>query len=283
MKVLDFGVAKLLAAESLEGIRTRNGTLLGTPAYMSPEQCAGGGEIDHRVDVYALGCLLFEMLTGRPPFCPRGAEPKAFHELALAHIHTPPPSPRAEAPDVPRWLDSLVQHLMAKRPDNRPRSMRAAAEALARQEDVPPPPPSRSHQRGMGVPQLAMAATGLLLFPLMIVFVTHLWSARHRDREIPLVESTASPLPPAAALTAAPAPVPRLELTATAAPSAGGAPAADAQSRDAAPPPSQRRGATPARRRAAQAAVAPAPAATVMPPPSPNSPAIGDSDGIVNL
>jgi serine/threonine protein kinase len=279
VKVLDFGVAKLLDAESLEGIRTRNGTLLGTPAYMSPEQCAGGGQIDHRVDVYALGCLLFEMLTGRPPFCARGAEPKTFNELALAHLHRPPPSPRAEAPDVPRWLDSLVKRLMAKHPDDRPDSMRAVAAGLAQNEDVAPA--SRSRQRGMGVAQLAMAAGGLLIFPLMIVFVSHLWSARHRNLELPLVESLASPMPGAPALTAAaetpPAPLPRLTLPAAVAPSAGEDTPGEVQNSVAPPPSSPRRGSSSVRRRAQTTA------APIVGPAAPSGTAIGDADGIVDL
>ena len=64
VKVLDFGIAKLLADDGATHL-TMRGMILGTPEYMSPEQCVGIAEIDHRADIYALGCILFEMLTGR--------------------------------------------------------------------------------------------------------------------------------------------------------------------------------------------------------------------------
>ena len=67
VKVLDFGVAKLRAVDALARL-TRGGALVGTPEYMSPEQCGASEAIDHRADIYGLGCVLFEMLSGQPPF-----------------------------------------------------------------------------------------------------------------------------------------------------------------------------------------------------------------------
>ena len=82
VKVLDFGIAKL-GQDSGHGssVRTRTGSVMGTPAYMSPEQCRGTREIDHRTDIYALGVILFEMLCGRPPFVSEG-----FGEMVHLHI-----------------------------------------------------------------------------------------------------------------------------------------------------------------------------------------------------
>ena len=94
VKILDFGIAKLhkLAGDSL---KTRTGTLMGTPIYMSPEQCLGTREVDHRSDVYSLGVIVYEMLTGKPPFLSEG-----FGELLSMHLHEPPPSLRQFAPQV---------------------------------------------------------------------------------------------------------------------------------------------------------------------------------------
>src|SRR4029077_17945183 len=73
VKVLDFGLAKLgQDASRTSSVRTRTGSVMGTPAYMSPEQCRGTREIDHRTDIYALGVILFEILCGRPPFVSEG-------------------------------------------------------------------------------------------------------------------------------------------------------------------------------------------------------------------
>ena len=82
VKVLDFGIAKLgQQASNTSSVRTRTGSVMGTPAYMSPEQCRGTREIDHRTDIYALGVILFEMLCGRPPFVSEG-----FGEMVHLHI-----------------------------------------------------------------------------------------------------------------------------------------------------------------------------------------------------
>jgi serine/threonine protein kinase len=125
VKVLDFGVAKLLASEAVTRSPIR-GTLIGTPEYMSPEQCAGT-DVDHRADIYALGCILFEMLTGQPPFVT-----STVRELVLAHRFKAAPSAAVSCPDLPDWLDHLLQRMMAKEPERRPQSMREVSEALSR-------------------------------------------------------------------------------------------------------------------------------------------------------
>jgi serine/threonine-protein kinase len=123
VKVLDFGVAKLLASEAISRV-TMRGTVVGTPEYMSPEQCAGA-EVDHRADIYALGCILFEMLTGQPPFLT-----STVRELALAHRFRPAPSAAASCPDLPDWLGDLLARMLAKEPERRPASMREVYKSL---------------------------------------------------------------------------------------------------------------------------------------------------------
>jgi serine/threonine-protein kinase len=123
VKVLDFGVAKLLTAGAVARL-TMRGTVVGTPEYMSPEQCAGT-EVDHRADIYALGCILFEMLTAQPPFVTA-----TVRELVLAHRFQPPPSVVASCSGVPGWLGQLLERMLAKEPDRRPASMHEVSTAL---------------------------------------------------------------------------------------------------------------------------------------------------------
>jgi eukaryotic-like serine/threonine-protein kinase len=111
--VADFGIARALSAAGAETL-TATGVTLGTPQYMSPEQGAGDPDVDGRADLYALGCVLFEMLTGRPPF----TAPSSRAVIAQ-HLSHPPPSPMAERPEIPVWLDRLVLRLLAKDPDDR--------------------------------------------------------------------------------------------------------------------------------------------------------------------
>jgi parallel beta-helix repeat protein len=111
LKICDFGVAR--AADATEGL-TAPDYAIGSVRYMSPEQCEGE-PVDQRSDLYSLGCVLFALLTGRPPF-PSG-EPLA---IMYQHRHTPPDGPRSRRPDVPEDLDQLVLHLLAKAPDQRP-------------------------------------------------------------------------------------------------------------------------------------------------------------------
>jgi serine/threonine-protein kinase len=122
-KLLDFGVAKLITDEM--GIKTATGVAIGTPRYMSPEQCRGK-KVDARADVYSLGALAHEMLTGHPPFT--GETPV---DLLLKHTCDPPPRMSRVCPDLPPDLDAPVLAMLAKRPADRPDSAGAAIEALA--------------------------------------------------------------------------------------------------------------------------------------------------------
>ena len=118
VKVLDFGIAKLANNDTGVGPTTRTDVLLGTPRYMAPEQCRGGGALDHRADIYALGCLFYETLCGRPPF------PYQWPgELIAAHLGEMPVPPRALVPSIPAPLDALVMRAIAKNPDHRPPTM----------------------------------------------------------------------------------------------------------------------------------------------------------------
>ena len=95
VKVLDFGIAKL-ARDDTADQKTRTGTLLGTPAYMSPEQCRGASQVDHRSDIYSLGCILYELTCGRRPFDGEGVG-----EILGKQIYEEPPRPRELVPTLP--------------------------------------------------------------------------------------------------------------------------------------------------------------------------------------
>ena len=127
VKVLDFGVAKLVAAnEKQQKRRTRAGTVLGTPLYMSPEQCLGSASLDHRSDVYALGIMLYEMVTGVTPF---DGEPLA--KVLLSHVSEPPAPPRQHRPDLPASLESVILRCLEKAPRDRYDDMRQMRQAMA--------------------------------------------------------------------------------------------------------------------------------------------------------
>ncbi|MEZ4403072.1 MAG: serine/threonine-protein kinase [Kofleriaceae bacterium] len=114
VKLLDFGIAKLTDGAGGDWSQTRTGAVLGTPSYMSPEQCSGAGRVDARADLYSLGCVLFEMLAGRPPFVGHGAG-----EVIGAHQYLPAPQLRTFAPGASNDADQIVAWLLAKRPEER--------------------------------------------------------------------------------------------------------------------------------------------------------------------
>ena len=109
-KVFDFGIAKLFDENSSH---TRTGVVIGTPLYMSPEQCKGAGEVDTRSDLYSLGCILYFMLTGKRVFSGKGDG-----EIIAQHIFIEPPSPNLLAP-VSDSLCGIVLRLLAKEPNDR--------------------------------------------------------------------------------------------------------------------------------------------------------------------
>ncbi|MGH7480646.1 MAG: serine/threonine-protein kinase, partial [Longimicrobiales bacterium] len=122
----DFGLARALSSVANTRL-TRSGLAVGSPAYMSPEQAAGEAHaVDGRCDVYSLGCVLFEMLTGEPPFTDDSVQ-----GVLRRHLTEPPPSIRARRADVSATLDGVVRTALAKSPDRR----YATAEAFMRALD----------------------------------------------------------------------------------------------------------------------------------------------------
>ncbi|MFN2565917.1 MAG: protein kinase [Gemmatimonadaceae bacterium] len=140
--VADFGIAHAVSAAADERL-TQTGLAIGTAAYMSPEQAAGEREIDGRSDVYSLGCVLYEMLAGRPPFS--GETPQA---VALRRLHADP-APLAEvAPEVPASVADVVERALARDPNERFASASELAAALdAAARAVEPAPAARQRRR----------------------------------------------------------------------------------------------------------------------------------------
>jgi Protein kinase domain len=126
VKVLDFGFAKLVGGPAAGGVAplTQQGLVVGTPCYMSPEQCLGFAPVDHRTDIYSLGCLLYEMVTGRLPFS------GGISEVKLALRYRPAVPPRWHNRDLPHDLDALIMKLLGKMPADRPADMIEVARGL---------------------------------------------------------------------------------------------------------------------------------------------------------
>jgi serine/threonine protein kinase len=122
-KILDFGIAKMAGAAAIGQSLTVDGSLLGTPAYMAPERFRRG-PYGTKSDIYSLGAMLYEMLTGRLPFVPSSADPLAL--VAMQAEEDPPPL-RLRCPEASPALQSLVQSALSRSPDARP-----AADRLAR-------------------------------------------------------------------------------------------------------------------------------------------------------
>ena len=156
-KLLDFGIAKLMGESGL-GHKTRTGAPMGTPHYMSPEQCRGRN-VDQRTDIYSFGIVVFETLTGRLPF-----DGEDVMELLLKQTSAPAPRLSEVCPDLPAALDNPVLHMLEKDPAKRPESLMAGLDALAaaaqgagfdvkttpRRQPDPLPPGTGSVRTGVG-------------------------------------------------------------------------------------------------------------------------------------
>ncbi len=129
--VADFGIARAVTAASSERL-TGTGLAIGTPAYISPEQAFGSGEVDARTDVYALACVVFEMVTGRVPF--EGPTPQS---ILAKHAAKTVPRLRSANPSVPLFVERAIERALAKDPEDRFPSASAFAEALTTGTVVP--------------------------------------------------------------------------------------------------------------------------------------------------
>jgi len=125
VKLLDFGIAKLTGGSAMGSHRTRTGIVMGTPAYMSPEQCEGRDTVDLRTDVYALGIVIYEMLTGRVPFIGEG-----YGEILVQHL-TQRPAPVSQFRMLPAHVEAVVMKALEKRADMRYPTMEEFMRAMS--------------------------------------------------------------------------------------------------------------------------------------------------------
>ena len=158
VKVLDFGIAKVFREDhQIDQLETQAGTVFGTPRYMSPEQ-AQGKTLDHRSDLYTVGTLLYQLLTGQPPFVDDDAV-----VVMAKHIRETPPSPRMAVPErpIPRSLDKLAMRALGKEPDDRfENAEQMEARLMACLPDVEREAAGRGGGLLGGLPKLPLAIGG---------------------------------------------------------------------------------------------------------------------------
>jgi serine/threonine protein kinase len=147
IKILDFGIAKLTGAGV--GMTSTSASSMGTPLYMSPEQWMSSAKVDWRADAYSLGCVLFEMITGRVPFTG-----ESIGQLCAHHLHTAPARVGEIVPTAPA-LDALVTRLLAKAPEDRPGSMREIGAVFTSLEGAAP---SAAYSMPMSAPSAPYSA-----------------------------------------------------------------------------------------------------------------------------
>jgi serine/threonine protein kinase len=203
VKVLDFGIAKTMEQSDRVGRLTNPGMAMGTPEYMAPEQAAGG-VADQRVDVYAVGAILYEMLTGRPPH--EGAN--ILEVLTRKATEAPKPL-SALRPDAPVDLERLVMRMLATDPALRPQSMDALAQELGR---LGGPVPSSVSQpvtmRTAGAARRRYLVAGLASGVALIAITVFLVLRLPGGARVPAPTTVAAPPPVAAAPSPSPTPSP---------------------------------------------------------------------------
>ncbi|HEX7297154.1 MAG TPA: serine/threonine-protein kinase, partial [Pyrinomonadaceae bacterium] len=146
-KVLDFGIAKINEPETPDAELTAPNLVIGTPQYMSPEQCSQSTQIDFRSDIYSFGVILYEMLVGHVPFT--GDSPTM---VMLKHLQEPVPSVLSERDDLPAPIGQIITRAMAKVPDNRYQNITDLLEDLTIAAGVPLRTPSGNFERTPAAP-----------------------------------------------------------------------------------------------------------------------------------
>jgi Tfp pilus assembly protein PilF len=173
--VADFGIARTMKVASGEEITTQSGFAIGTPEYMSPEQASGQRDLDARCDIYALGCVLYEMLVGEPPFTGPTAQ-----AIIARHCHEPPHSIRVTRPAVPVGVERAIGKALAKVPADRYATAIEFIQDLEKgvEADDAPPKPSWRNRALLATAALAIGAitawyatrpSGLALDPNRVV------------------------------------------------------------------------------------------------------------------
>lgn len=210
----DFGIALAVGEERL----TRTGVAVGTVHYMSPEQIARPREIDHRTDIYSFGCVLYDLLTGRPPFV--SPEGDTDFTVMNGHLTLQPPPIRSLNPETPEALEQVVLKCLAKDPKDRYATGEELARALRRAfhpdaatgqmyaQEPRTPTPTANHE--FTPPPPAGVRSGLWLMVALLVIVLGggaavlYWNTRPKD--VPVVQQETAAPPPAAQPASAQAP-----------------------------------------------------------------------------
>ncbi|MFF4668126.1 protein kinase [Streptomyces sp. NPDC001282] len=187
-KLLDFGFAAIYGSDYPR--LTQDGQLLGTVAYMAPEQFTDRGLIVPQTDLYALGCLLYEMLTGQPPF---PGDPASVMD---AHRTRPPAPARELRPDIPLDVDDLLMSLLAKDTADRPASAHLIAERLAPHTTIPAPVQLFADNEGDQADDsdTTPAAEAQLPVPIRIVQAQALFDAGHFGEALPVYNTLCAEL-----------------------------------------------------------------------------------------
>lgn len=208
VKVCDFGIARLQYDATL----TTANVAFGTSSYMAPEQVEGR-PVDGRTDLYALGCVLFEMLTGTPPFA--GDSPLS---VAYQHVNNEPPTAGERRPEIPAELDRLVSRVLTKVPDDRPDNADQLRAELAPFAGLPSTSRSpvladdHSHRRRFSRPGIA-AAAAVVAVPV-VLFVAQMFGEQQPQAARPDVVATSTAGSPSPSATV-PVIVPPVIVSAT--------------------------------------------------------------------
>ncbi len=199
-KIVDFGLAKPLdgfASTVTDGPRTRTGAVLGTPSYMAPEQATAKGKIGPATDVYALGAILYELLTGRPPFVG-----ESTLETLLQVTKDDPEPPRSIQPRIPRDLETICLTCLAKDPERRYPSAAALAKDLGRflaGEPVKVRPPSRRERLGRWArrhKEIVYLAGGAALALVVVLAIVLTQSGNQPDSQVETPKEQPAPQAP---------------------------------------------------------------------------------------